>query len=238
MDLSGVDDGDSVVEQVAGIAEKRAEYYFDEDVDVETSGDQIEITLPGPLEDERLFEGKGYFEFQEPVIDDSGKVMCEGGSSPSRTVSPSEITVSEAGGEQMLVCGASSDLVALQPAEGTSPGGAVAVLSGEFISRDQVEELDVRTSDFTGPGVTIVFNGEGQWMFQEITNRLVGYPIAIMMDGTLLTAPTVSAVIDTGATVITGSSGDEARLIAAILKYGELPAPVTIVDDGSGGNSQ
>ncbi|MGY5318824.1 protein translocase subunit SecD [Neomicrococcus lactis] len=77
--------------------------------------------------------------------------------------------------------------------------------------------------------VNLEFNGEGATKFRQVTERLVaatGFQnqFAILLDGTVLSAPTANAVIADGRAQITGSFTEEsARALSEQLKYGALP---------------
>ena len=80
------------------------------------------------------------------------------------------------------------------------------------------------------PVVQIVFDAEGATMFQELTKRNVGKPIAIFVGGELISAPRVQQEISGGIAVITGSGNfDEARMLAQDLNTGAIPAPIHLV---------
>ncbi len=77
------------------------------------------------------------------------------------------------------------------------------------------------------PVVQIVFDEEGGKLFQELTKRNIGKPIAIFVGGELVSAPTVQAEISGGTAVITGSQNlEEGRLLAQDLNTGAIPAPI------------
>lgn len=80
------------------------------------------------------------------------------------------------------------------------------------------------------PVVQIVFDAEGGRLFQELTKRNIGKPIAIFVGGELVSAPRVQQEISGGVAVITGS-GDfsEARTLAQDLNTGAIPAPIYLV---------
>jgi len=80
------------------------------------------------------------------------------------------------------------------------------------------------------PEVAFEFNGEGAEMFGQITQRLIAKPLGIFLDGQLISAPTVNAVI-TNSGIITGLSLEQARLLAIQLNAGALPVPIAIVEE-------
>ncbi|MFB9796051.1 protein translocase subunit SecD [Arthrobacter citreus] len=80
-------------------------------------------------------------------------------------------------------------------------------------------------------GVNIKFNGEGTKTFREVTERLFAFPqgdphnqFAIVLDGQVISAPTVQGVITDGQPRITGQFNQEsAKALSEQLKYGALP---------------
>jgi preprotein translocase subunit SecD len=60
--------------------------------------------------------------------------------------------------------------------------------------------------------------------FRDVTSRLLGQPLAIVLDDEVISAPTVSAVITNGQAIINGmDSYEEAQRIAGIINLGALP---------------
>jgi preprotein translocase subunit SecD len=82
------------------------------------------------------------------------------------------------------------------------------------------------------PDVAFEFNSDGATVFGQITQRLVGKPLGIFLDGQEISAPTVQAVL-TNNGVITGLSLDNARLLALQLNAGALPVPVSIQSENT-----
>jgi len=78
-------------------------------------------------------------------------------------------------------------------------------------------------------GVNIIFNAEGTEQFAAVTQRLfsltgVRNQFAIVLDGTVLSAPTTRAVITDGRPQITGSfTRETSKTLADQLKFGALP---------------
>lgn len=72
--------------------------------------------------------------------------------------------------------------------------------------------------------------GEGSDQFYNYTSTHIGQPMAIVLDGVVLSAPVISAAIrDQG--VITGQFTDEESGSLAIqMRYGALPVPLKVVD--------
>ncbi|WP_228942078.1 protein translocase subunit SecD [Nocardioides sp. Leaf374] len=77
-----------------------------------------------------------------------------------------------------------------------------------------------------GWAVTLSFNGEGTDTFGEVSQALAGQerPFAIVLDGGVISAPTIDTPILNGEAQITGDFGEEeADSLATSLKYGSLP---------------
>ena len=72
--------------------------------------------------------------------------------------------------------------------------------------------------------------GDGSDQFYNYTRDHVGQPMAIVLDGRVLSAPTIQAAIrDQG--VINGQfTRDEADSLAIQMRYGALPVPLSVVD--------
>ncbi|WP_455478949.1 protein translocase subunit SecD [Bartonella sp. B23] len=85
------------------------------------------------------------------------------------------------------------------------------------------------------PGRSIIsftLNSAGAKMFAEITRQNINRPFAIVLDNKVLTAPTINSVIPNGQGQITGSFGPkEASTLAALLRAGSLPAPLTVIEE-------
>ncbi|OHA67106.1 MAG: protein-export membrane protein SecD [Candidatus Wildermuthbacteria bacterium RIFCSPHIGHO2_02_FULL_47_12] len=86
--------------------------------------------------------------------------------------------------------------------------------------------------------VQLQFNEEGAKLFEELTKKNVGRPLAIFLDGQLLSAPTVQEPIAGGKAQITGQfSIEEARQIVRDLNAGALPVPITLLSQQNVGAS-
>lgn len=76
--------------------------------------------------------------------------------------------------------------------------------------------------------VSFVLNDEGNQIFGNHTASNIGQPLAIVLDGVVISSPVIQARI-TGTGTITGSfTRDEARSLAVQLKYGALPVPLEV----------
>ncbi len=121
----------------------------------------------------------------------------------------------------------------INPLDAWSPTG----LSGK--------QLQKATVDFQqGRGISnqvvvrLQFNGEGTKLFSDITTANVGKPVAIVLDGQIISAPVVQNAITDGTAIITGNfTTDEAKALATRLNSGALPVPIHLVTQQTVGAS-
>ncbi len=93
----------------------------------------------------------------------------------------------------------------------------------------QFVHADVEFNQLYQPYVSIQFNDDGAKLFEEITGRNVGKPLAIFVGGQLISAPNVNQKISGGRAQITGRfTVDEANNLARDLNTGAIPAPIVL----------
>ena len=86
--------------------------------------------------------------------------------------------------------------------------------------------------------VSIEFTSTGTRIFGEITEQNVGRRLAIILDGTVYSAPRINERIPGGRAVITGQfTVEDARDLKIVLQAGALPAPVVILEERTVGPS-
>lgn len=101
-------------------------------------------------------------------------------------------------------------------------------LTGKDLVRGEVD-FDPTTG---APIVSLEFNDNGKKLFAEITEKNVGQRIAIVLDGAIVTAPTVDEPIRDGKAIISGKfTIEEAKTIAKRLNAGALPVPIKIIKE-------
>ncbi len=99
-------------------------------------------------------------------------------------------------------------------------------LSGKHLKRSSVQ-FDPTTNE---PIISIEFNDEGSDLFAQLTERLVGMPVAIFLDGEVISSPVVNQAIYGGQAVISGDfTLEEAKLLSQRLNAGALPVPVNLI---------
>ena len=105
-----------------------------------------------------------------------------------------------------------------------------APLDGSVVTDARVE-YDSRRGN-GAPGVSMTMNAEGANTWARLTKENIGRQVAIVLDGTVYSYPTVQTEISGGQSSITGNfSVEEATDLTNVLKSGKLPAPATIVQE-------
>lgn len=108
--------------------------------------------------------------------------------------------------------------------------------TGEFTDTEltgaNLRKADVQFDKNTGePQVAIQFDGDGSKKFSELTKKNLQKPLAIELDGEIISAPVVQTEIDNGQAVITGKfSVNEAKKLSIELNAGALPVPISLVE--------
>ena len=114
------------------------------------------------------------------------------------------------------------------------------VFKRTLLSGSELTDASVQ-ADPNSPGnwqVAINFSAAGAQRFGEITEANTGRHLAIILDGTLYSAPRINERIPGGRAVITGQfTVEQARDLAIVLREGALPAAVSILEERSVGPS-
>lgn len=89
--------------------------------------------------------------------------------------------------------------------------------------------VDYQSQGIGSPQISLQFDDEGAKLFADITSRNIGKPVAIMIDGEVVSQPTVQAEIRDGQAVITGDfTLPEATALVKRFNEGALPVPITL----------
>lgn len=107
----------------------------------------------------------------------------------------------------------------------TEPDGTVVVEGTDI--KNATYQYGQATDEGYQHFVSLELNAEGAKKFADATKRLIGQPISINLDETVVAAPTVQTEITDGSAVITmgntEESETEARNIASLIRSGQLP---------------
>lgn len=131
-----------------------------------------------------------------------------------------------------------------------SPGGT-ASSTGQFAGEESnykfiptnltgryVKIAQVNFDKLGKPVVDITFTDEGAKIFEDLTGRNVGKPLAIFLDNQPIEIPTVSEKISGGKAQISGNfTPDSARKLVERFNAGALPAPIQLLSQQTIGAS-
>jgi preprotein translocase subunit SecD len=108
----------------------------------------------------------------------------------------------------------------------------VLVYSKTLLTGDRLKDAKVGIDDRNRPDVNMSFDNEGASIFERITTDNVGKPLAIVLDGTVHSAPNIQSAIAGGNAQITSPyfTHEEAAKLAIVLRE-SLPAPVKIIQN-------
>lgn len=118
--------------------------------------------------------------------------------------------------------------VTVDPLSGWSPTG----LTGKQLKRANVDIPQGSAGQVLQGriAVRLEFNDEGKDLFARLTSENLGKPLAIILDGAILSAPTVNSAITDGVAIITGNfTLQQAKDLALRLNSGALPVPIKLV---------
>ncbi len=108
-----------------------------------------------------------------------------------------------------------------------------------FLTGDMLEDASAnRDPQFNQPIVQFQLTRAGGRRFGDVTGRHVGDRIAIVLDREVVSAPVVRSRIGArGQIELGGSSMEEARDLALVLRAGALPAPLRVMEERTVGPS-
>ncbi|MGM0585915.1 MAG: protein translocase subunit SecD [Pseudomonadota bacterium] len=102
-----------------------------------------------------------------------------------------------------------------------------ALITGDRLT-DAQPGFDQQTGE---PVVNFRFDAAGARRFGEVTSENVGRPFAIVLDGEVITAPTIREAITGGSGQISGSfTVESATQLSILLRAGALPAEITVLE--------
>ncbi len=102
------------------------------------------------------------------------------------------------------------------------------ILSGENL----VDSQPTFNNQSSKPAVTFTLDRVGAQKFGRVTTDNVGKRLAIILDGKIISAPSINEAIPSGNGIISGNfSFQEATDLALLLRSGALPTPLSVVEE-------
>ena len=109
-------------------------------------------------------------------------------------------------------------------------------LGGKYVERAQL--VFNNQAGRAQPIVSLTFNDQGAQLFADITAAHIGEPLAIFLDGSVISSPVIQESITGGTAQISGNfTLEEARALVRNLNYGALPMPIELESTQSIGPS-
>lgn len=106
------------------------------------------------------------------------------------------------------------------------------IIKKVLLTGADLQESNPGTDQQGNPIVNLEFNSTGAKKFEIATRKNIGKPIAILLDNTIISAPTVNDAIAGGRAQISGSfTVDEVKNLVIKLNAGALPIPVSIISE-------
>jgi preprotein translocase subunit SecD len=124
-------------------------------------------------------------------------------------------------------------------------GGATGIIDGQplpsdpalvpLFTGDQLESANPSTDQDGKPAVAFALKGDAAKKFADYTSANVGNFFAIVLDGTVISAPSINSPITGGTGIITTGSGADSvtqmNELVTVLRYGSLPFKIQPVQD-------
>ena len=191
---------------------------------------QIAVQLPGikdPQRAKELIQETALLEFK--MLDESSKMALELPSQVTRDKEEDLLKEFEGRlpeGSEILFEDVQSE------SEGPVSSVPYLVKRDAVLTGDVLQDARVSMGDFNEPNVSVTFDSKGAQEFDQITQANIGKRMAIVLDGTVYSAPVIRARISGGRAVIEGAfTTEEANDLAVVLRAGALPAPMRTLQD-------
>ena len=121
---------------------------------------------------------------------------------------------------------------------GADFSGGLVLDRAPLLSGQDIVDARPAFDERNQPCVSIQFSARGAEQFERITGELIHQQFAIVLDGTVQSAPVIQQKISGGKASITGSfTTEEAQDLAVVLRSGSLPAEVSVLEERTVGPS-
>jgi SecD/SecF fusion protein len=120
-----------------------------------------------------------------------------------------------------------------QTLPGADDGQRYKVQRRAAMTGDRLKDARMGFDERSGqPVINFRLDNRGAKQFSDITRANVGRPFAIVLDGKVLSAPVINEHIGGGSGQISGQfTTQQANDLAALLRAGALPAPLTVIEE-------
>jgi preprotein translocase subunit SecD len=112
------------------------------------------------------------------------------------------------------------------------PGVFYIIERAPVVTGEQLVDAQPAFDQNGRPAVNFRFNPNGARAFGDYTAENIGAPFAIVLDGQVISAPTIQSHIPGGSGIITGQfTVEETTNLAVLLRAGALPAELTFLEE-------
>jgi len=214
------------IEQVKQVIENRVQELGLIEPSIQKAGaDRILIQVPGASEKDRqriidIIKRSAVLQF---------KIVKDAGPTEEIVLAKYEVALPEELEAQGLALhpgdtGAENELFFITTAE--------APVTGESLS-----DARLIFDEFGRPAVGFNFKGEGASKFGVLTEENIDQRLAIVLDGTIKSAPTIQERITSQGRITGSFTSEEAKDLALVLRSGALPVPVEVEQERTVGPS-
>lgn len=113
-----------------------------------------------------------------------------------------------------------------------APGVFYIIETAPVVTGEELVDAQPSFDQNGQPAVSFRFDTTGARRFGNYTAENIGSPFAIVLDDTVISAPTIQSAIPGGSGIITGNfSVEESTNLAVLLRAGALPAGLTFVEE-------
>ena len=186
-----------------------------------TPQDRLLVQLPGVTDVQAAKDAIG----KTPVLD--FKLENPAPAAAAATVSLASTTAA----------GGGTAITASTTPSATEPTFTDTGLTGRYLSSAELQFNNSATGAVANSAVVVLhFNDVGAKLFEQITSQNVGRTLAVFLDGTVISAPTIQEAIPGGNATITGDfTPEQARTLVQNLNFGALPVPITLISNDTVG---
>ncbi|MFQ6019868.1 MAG: protein translocase subunit SecD, partial [Dehalococcoidia bacterium] len=219
-------DLDDAMDALKRIIERRVNRFGVSETEIQREGaNRLSVQLPGiDPDDARELIGKtALLQFREPRLDESRNIVCQADDGSEFSVPLTQASFDDQVDPPVFRCtGGQGQLGQVIWETASCRGDNCGDLEGEVLTGRLLRSAQAAGSP-SGPIVAIEFDRDGSVIFEDVTTRLVNYPLGIFLDDELISAPAIQQAIIGGESQITGLDAGEARTLAIQLDEGALP---------------
>jgi protein-export membrane protein, SecD/SecF family len=114
-------------------------------------------------------------------------------------------------------------------------GGKFVVQRRVMVSGEMLTDARAAFDQNGMPSVSFSLTPEGGKRFGRVTGNNIGRPFAIVLDGKVVSAPTIQSQIFSSGQITGRFTVQETKDLALLLRAGALPAPLTVMEERSVG---